>query len=380
MLKLVQVVNTAPGTATGGGSSRALALDQFVDAQGGARIMVQDSAWLRSRVRRLMRPVSLVREIARSGPDILVFRYPGFPFFWSTRRNLDLARSLVFLLLLKRVVRLRGCHVIVDMLDLVRYPSPNPDLALGVSDRLLGYLERCLFAAADELWACSEAIRHHLVETYTLPEENVRIVLNGSFRDDGPGAGVPEAISGESFNFFYAGDLARGWRGAEIMLDAFVAKITDGSARLILCGTNGEWIAGCYPDSRIVNLGPLLAQEVSAVGRMCHVGLIPQPECGYYHLAFPAKLGLYLALGLPVVTSCAKEAADFVQGHGLGVVASAEAFGEGMRDIMADRGMLQRYRQAAAELSEAFYWDNIYGSALAEFKARISGCATEAGR
>lgn len=365
-------MNALAGTATGGGSSRTLALDQFVDKQGGSRIIVQDAQWCTDRCRRALRPISLCRDILRAKPDVVLFRYPGFPFFWSLDRGTDLVRSTLFLLALRRLTQRKKVCVVVDVLDLLRFPSPNPDLQLGLDDRGLERFERMLFGYADGIWACSHAIGDHLATVYDIPEDRVQVVLNGSFRES---AGVPggnDHTDYGKFSFFYAGDLAQGWRGTEIMLDGFVNGVKDRSARLVLCGTGGEWIARSVSDERIMNLGVLTAQEAAMAGRNCSVGLIPQPESGYYHMAFPTKLGLYITLGLPVITTCAREAASFVRANGLGLVAPAGDFGTHMQRLMDDVPLFRTCQAAARSMSEAFYWDSIYPAALSQFVERCS--------
>lgn len=372
-MRVLQVINKPVRIATGGGDSRTQALDQFIDSIGGARVVVQNEAWQKSRIYRQTRPLSLLGQIRRARPEALVVRYPGFPFFWRHDRNLELARAHAFLRLLRRLTRRIGCRAIVDILDLLRYPSPNPDLALRLSDRALAAFERCLLQWADQVWACSHSIRSHLIDTYDLDQEKVAVVLNGGFRHGNPEPPptIPRPCA-PTFSFFYAGDLAPGWRGTEIMLDGFTRHVSDPAARLVVCGVNGAWIEQAYPDRRITNLGTLSAEQVAAAGRGCHVGLVPQPESGYYHLAFPTKVGLYLTLGLPVLTTRAREAAEFVETHGVGVAAQATRFGEAMRDLAADPGRLEPMRLRSASVGEGFYWDAIYRRAFDMFASRFA--------
>lgn len=372
-MRLLQLVNLDSGVVTGGGSSRIRALDDFVDSHDGQRIVVQDWAWHRNRAYRLMRPLSLLRQVRLAKPDALILRYPGFPFFWSIEGNVALLRGLFFLNMLRRVKSRQRFGVAVDILDLLRYPSPNPDMKLELSDKWLGFFEQRLLDLADETWACSRAIGKHLAETYHISEDRVRVVLNGNFRHEASPDALPERIPEGGVRFFYAGDLAPGWRGTELMIDAFLSEAAQHDAWLILCGANGDWIRQSYPDQRVINLGVLSPSGVAAAGRQCQAGLIPQPEEGYYHLAFPTKLGLYLTLGLAVVTTRAREAAEFVEENGVGVVTSAEDLGKTLADIARDPDSLYKYRTKAAEMGEAFYWDNIYAKAFDGFEQRMEG-------
>lgn len=370
-MRLLQVVNTQASPATDGGTSRNLALNAFVDSQGGIRIAVQDDAWRASRARRQMRPVSLTAEIRRLRPDVLVFRYPGFPFFWSLDRDLDLLRSLAFLGMLRAALAGSGCRMVIDLCDLIRFPSPDTGITLHLNDRLLAAFERRFFGSADEIWACSEGFGRHIADTYGVAWRSFRLALNGNFRECGDAPAPPEEAVEGSFRFFYAGDLGRGWRGVETMLDGFVSEVSDPSARLVLCGANGGWIAGHYSDRRIVYLGKLTSMEASAIGRQCHVALIPQPEHQYFHLSFPTKLGFYMTLGLPVITTPLREPARFVEKHGVGLAAPPEEFGRQMRRLVELRHEVEAFCSAAVGLSESFYWDSIYGAAFEGFRERF---------
>ncbi len=368
-MRIVQIVNRLVSNPLDGGSTRTCALDSFVDSLGGKKLVVQSDGWGDSRVWRLARPWSLLREIESATPDVLIFRYPGFPFFWSIDRNTDILRSLAFLQGIKSLARRNGTRIIIDILDLLRYPSPNPDMKLDLNDGLLGYFEQSLFNTADEVWACSHAIADHLTGTYSLPSDKVRVVLNGNGHNQSVGNATSVTIPEDTFAFFYAGDLSRGWRGTEIMLDGF-QEVIDPSARLVLCGLNGDWIADTCDDQRILLLGPLSADAVAQIGRECKVGLIPQPELGYYHLAFPTKLGLYLNLGLPVLTTLAREASDFVTRNNVGLAVAATDFGRTMSDILAAPDQLEVLRSECDRLGPGFYWDAIYGNAFSGFCAR----------
>ena len=368
-MAVVQLANFGVEQVTGGGTSRSQALDLLVDGLGGTRIVVQDARWNSGRLHRYLRPFSILVQLKQAKPDVLVLRYPGFPFFWSSHRNLDLKRALIFLGRLRSFTKANGVRVVIDILDLLRYASPNPEMKLGIDDALLGKFEEELFGFADEIWACSYSIARHLVDTYALPTERVRVVLNGGFRLSASAHEPAVPASDGEFRFFYAGDLARVWRGTEIMLDGFVGSVTDPSARLVICGANGEWIKDEYSDPRIVNLGVLPSDEIVAWGRTCKVGLIPQPESGYYHMAFPTKLGLYLTLGMPIITTRAEEAAGFVERHGVGLVASADRFGEYLNQVVSDPALLEPMRAKSCSMADGFYWDSIYGEAWDSFQA-----------
>jgi hypothetical protein len=353
-------VNEEAGAAGGGGTSRNLGLDQFVDSIGGRRLVVQNARWRRSRLYRLLRPYTLASEIGRADADVWIFRYAGFPFFWSLEDERCLRCSRLFIRLARR--HWRGQRIILDVMDLMRHQSPNPAIVVKLDDQRFGEFERELFGFATEIWAASRGIGEHLRETYDLPPEKIKTVLNGTFPPGGGGE-HPFAPPPGSFCAFYGGDLGPGWRGIEAMIESF-RRCPSPSLRLVLCGVDGEWIpeyAG--GDPRVLYLGSLSADQATTVATRCQVGIICQPPVGYFNENFPTKLGSYVALGLPTLCTPAKEAAEFVTAHDIGVMYGGN-LGDALDRLARSPESLERFRRNLAGLRDRFTWSRIYADAF----------------
>jgi glycosyltransferase involved in cell wall biosynthesis len=364
-MRILQVVNHTVDQVLDGGHARTLALDQWVDSVGGDRIVIQDQRWGQSRAFRYARPVILAREIAEIAPDLLVFRYPACPFFMHQERNADVVRAVWFLWLLRRHALSKGVRLVVDMTDLFRDWGGEK-----LNDRLLGLLERSVYGSADEVWACAAPMGQYITDKYNLPPDRARTVRNGNFRRAKVHVAAADEVPAGKLSFLYAGDLRNGVRNIQTILDGFVKHVRSADARLVVCGGHGEWIPDAVNDSRVLYLGLLPPEALNAVGERCSMGLIPQIEEGYLHLVEPTKLGLYMTLRLPVLTSRCKAMMAFIEEHKCGLVAPFDAFGEALNRIAEDPQVLMECR-VDPELAESFYWDRIYGDALKGFCERF---------
>jgi glycosyltransferase involved in cell wall biosynthesis len=305
-----------------------------------------------------LRPYTLAAEIRRASADTVIFRYAGFPFFWGLDDNRMLARAHRFVRQLRSL--LSGRRIILDILDLVRHESPDPQFEVRLDPQRFLQFEQDLFALPTEIWACSYRIAKEIEREYGVSAQAIKVVLNGNFREP---QHDPAPLEG-TVHFAYAGDLSQGWRGNEITLDGFTAENGPKVSDLILCGIGGEWVPRQYPNPRIRYLGSLPAPEVGQAIARARVGVIPHPPHGYYHLAFPTKLGLYINLGMAILTTNAEEPADFVTRQGLGIVVPPDEFGQAMRWLEQNPAEVAKFQKKALILRESFFWDNIYRSAF----------------
>lgn len=342
-------------------TARMVALRSFVERHGGSTLEVQDERWHASRWRRLARPLTLMREIAGTMPDVVVLQYPNCPFFWSMDSRVGVRRSLMFARALRRWCSRRGVSIVLDYRDMIEPEQMN------VPPELFRRFQAEVFGSADAIWASSPGYARHAQERFGLDAAKIQIVLNGAFAVD---CEEPAASDGR-VRFVYSGDLRPGDRGIEQMLEA-VSACADVNCEFVFCGPKGEWVNSRPGSGNVRLLGELPRSEVMRLLRSCDVGLLPLPRSDYFDINFPTKLGEYVSTGLAVLGTDATVAADYVNSNRIGVSAPFEKWPEAIRGLAADRELLARYRAESAARSNGMLWDNLYDGAYAEFEARVT--------
>jgi glycosyltransferase involved in cell wall biosynthesis len=109
--------------------------------------------------------------------------------------------------------------------------------------------------------------------------------------------------------------------------------------------------------------------------RGAHVGMTLLADTPAFRAAVPTKVYEYLACGLAVVTSPLPRVVQLVAGAGAGwVVEGSEATGQLLRDLAADRPLLDERMRAAAR------WSAEQGAAASEYDVLAARVATLADR
>jgi len=184
------------------------------------------------------------------------------------------------------------------------------------------------------------------------------------------GAVAPDAAAShpgdDTFRFAYTGTLLADTHGVKGLMDAF-GSVQDPSARLVLAGPEGHWIATHLsenPDDRIIYLGCLTAEEVQSVLATCDAGVLTGQKGGYHDTGFPGKLGAYFAAGLPVVTTTGGEGARIISERAVGIVCAEDDLGEALTRMAGDTASYREMRANAMAAHEEYFWDRIYQRAV----------------
>lgn len=354
----MHVTNFPPRPVTDGGTHREEALGKLLASWGARRIVVQDSVFRRNKVAKLFRLGRLMREVRSAKPGLVVCNYPAYPFFWQHKITRYTLISLLFASKLRSMANRLGFRIVIDVMDLPVFQYRDLGYQLEMSEDTHKLFDRFVFRRADKLWVCSEMLAETIRREYGCHEQSTIVALNGHSMDISP---PPLDMSGP-MKLAYAGWLSP-WRGVACMIDAFLASgVTE--AQLHMCGPSGEWISEHYADSRIIYHGSLTDAE--AIRRLagCQVGIIPYPEEGYYNLAFATKFPFYLALGMAVLSSEARETASHVRRLGVGLVAPLDKFSDAIAYLDGHRDEVAQWHRRALEVRSDFDWSNIYSRAL----------------
>ncbi len=361
MTRMVYVANfTRNPEVTDGGSSREDALATFVCDQGGECLTVCDGRFKGNAKERFTRAGRLLREIEELNPELVVLSYPSYPFFWQHKVTRYFWTSVQFTRQLSKLARKIGFRVVIDIMDLPVFQYKDLGFGLEMRPETLRKFDRFIFGWADYLWVCSESLAEVIAKNYAIPKSRMIVALNG-YRD----TCKPDTSADCTDNvlrFTYAGSL-NPERGIKHLIDSFLANDLE-NCELHLCGPFGEWIDTTVQSKAIFHHGSLFNDQACEIMSGCDVGLIPYPERGYYHLAFATKLGFYLGLGMPVLSSNAHETASHVKRLGVGLCWNIDDFASAFAYINAHREELCKWRKRAMEARGDFNWSTIYANAL----------------
>ncbi|MBI4865477.1 MAG: glycosyltransferase [Candidatus Wallbacteria bacterium] len=283
-----------------------------------------------SRGRRTGRALlALMRFALATRARSILFFYPALPLFHPPAGR-KLPALAIWLATVRRALARRGVKIVLDVEDL---PAAQHLTLTGrphpAGDGVLARAERWLSRFADEVWLPSEALADRWRQVSAAPGRQVRVVPTGApaqlpAAPPGPGQGVRFLCAASLYG---AHD-----RGVSWLLERFTEGAAP-SARLLLAGPGGEWIPGRYPRERVEWVGALDRSELESLAVGADWGLVPYPERGYFHLAFPAKLALYTSCGLPVLTTAARTAAEAVRAAGVGRVSPADSWARTLGEL-----------------------------------------------
>jgi hypothetical protein len=366
-MRMLHIVNRKTGRITEGGSSRENALAAFLASKGASAVAILDSRFQRGSAQKLIRLPRLLREIRQFRPELVALNYPSYPFFWQFRVTKYFWSSAAFALWLRSASRRLGFRVVVDVMDLPSAQFEDLGYNLQMRASTLRRFERLILRGADWLWVCSESIGRLIGEDYGVERDRIVTALNGYHVTVAPRSRSTKG----SIRFAYAGSMNRE-REVEPLIAAFLASDLE-QCELHLCGPFGDWIPETYTNQRVIYHGSLSDAEAAEALSDCHMGLIPYPEKGYYHLAFATKLAFYLGLGIPVLCSMARETASHVANLNVGMCRAIGDFSAAFRQIAADPRLIDEWGANVLKIRDEFAWDTIYSRALA---TTTGGCGT----
>lgn len=259
----------------------------------------------------------------------VLFFYPALPLFHPPSAH-KLPALAIWLATVRRALSRRGVKIVLDVEDLpaVQHLTltgrPHP-----AGEGVLARAERWLSRFADEVWLPSKEMADRWRQLSAAPGRSVRVVPTGA------PAQVSAAHSrpGQGVQFLCAASLYEAHdRGVSWLIERFSEGAAP-QARLLLAGPGGEWIARRCSRERVEWVGALERAALESLAVGADWGLVPYPERGYFHMAFPAKLALYTACGLPVLTTAARTAAQAVQAAGVGRVSPADSWARTLGEL-----------------------------------------------
>lgn len=323
---------------------------------------------------RLLRSIRLMTTTDNAW---VVLDYPNFPASVPRRPSVFLVAA-AYLLALRACCALKKVGVVVQIDD-------DP----GLQDQWLGMrltrrqlfwertFERWLLRSAHRLWTCGLSTAAMLSARFGIPASGFTHVPNGGEPAKGDSAGCTT----DSFKFVYAGALSPDTHGVKALIEAF-AEVKSPRARLMLAGPGGDWIAGYLqerPDARVEYLGCLKAEDAQSLMRECQIGVLCGGAGGYYDIAFPGKLGAYLAAGLPVLTTCGGDAVHVIESHRNGIACSEGDLAPAMSRLVEDAAQVEQLKRNATAVQEGYSWDSIYARAVRGLGVRARSAGAGAG-
>lgn len=354
-VKLIMVLNTP---ARADGNVREWALMLWAQRRGAEIWTIQDADYLSKRVRRLLALPLLLARMWKRPRSIVLLGYPAFPFFWSLESTGQLLRSLAFIVGCKIVGVLRRQHVIIDIMDLIRYQHVDLHYEVRLPKWLFRLFDCFVYHLASELWVCSSGIADQIRKEMRWGRGRVRTVENGTFPSEFDVSGTSDAHTPRIF--MYAGQCYR-TRGIDQLIDEF-RKCGRADVELRFCGGGGEWIEEYASDPRVSYLGRLSHDACAKAVSEIDVGVVFQPQGFYYDMVFPTKLPLYIGRGKPVIATDNPELARAVQAKGVGLVVSRDEIASAIDSMTAER--MLPYAARCRELRDGAYWNSIYDQAL----------------
>lgn len=294
----------------------------------------------------------------------VLMHYPNLPSAYPFSIKKILAGFIWFPLFCAALGRW-GKKIVISVEDLPLLQYRDLDYSLGVPKRLLALWERRVFNLVDEYWFSSRTMADIQTTYLHLKPQKIRVVKNGC-----PSVNIssPTSFKRDRIRFVYAGTLARN-RGVEGLLSAF-REMPFPLAELHLCGIDGEWIPNESFDKRVCYYGALSANAAARVVKNCDVGIIPYPERGYFQIAYPIKLSLYIASGLSVLSTNLTEPRRVIEEERVGMIVDQSDLGLKMAWLAKHREEVEDWKARARVTAPRFTWEGILKEALAEIPNR----------
>jgi len=350
-------------------TARMIALQSLVERKHGVVLEVQDESWHNSFAARQIRPMTLINRIRREQPDVIILQYPNYPFFWDSSSDITILRSLIFTRMLQAYSRLTGCRLVLDYRDIINLKGYTAE-----------QFEKAVFSIPNEIWVQTPDISAHSEKIHKYVSRRgfvmadavsykhvIRVVPNGAFPCDDHFESNSNSDEFAGVKFVYAGDLRRGDRGIEQMVEA-ISKINGKNCRFYLCGHNSEWLQDLLKDiDNIILMGELPRSKTMALMRSCDVGMICNPPI-LYDYCFPTKLAEYVRAGLAVLSTSTGFTARYVEDNGIGVAAPFEQWHLAIERLVEDTERRLEMNTMSRSLSPSVEWDRIYDRAYAQLE------------
>lgn len=299
-------------------------------------------------------------HIRLSKNPLVLMHYPNLPSAYPLSLKKLLAGLIWFPLFCAALGRW-GKRIVISVEDLPLLQCRDLDYSLEVPASLLAFWERRVFNLVDEYWFSSQTMADIQTTHLHLKPQKVRVVKNGC-----PSVTIstPTTNKRDRIRFVYAGTLAKS-RGVEALLSTF-REMPFPLAELHLCGIDGEWILHEPFDSRVCYYGALPAKSAVRVVKNCDVGIIPYPERGYFQIAYPIKLSLYIASGLSVLSTNLTEPRRVIEEERVGLIVDQSNLGHQIAWLAEHREEVEEWKMKARMAAPRFTWEGILKEALAD--------------
>ncbi len=308
------------------------------------------------------------RTLRTGGPEMLhYFRqlvltmYLAVEKYWARRKSFDvfvgvdsfnavLGLILRRMRLVKKVVFYSHSHL-----------SPYPGGFLKNSTYQL--LERLCSQKSDVVWNLSETLTEYRRKNYDISSDRCITVETGL--EIRPSLQSETGPRTEEFRLVFVGHLSER-AGLSLVIES-LRYILERIPKLLLIVIGGGPLCdllqtqarGLGLQDRVQFLGPLAYTDVLRTVEACDIGLAPYPEISRPALAStdPMKIKIYLASGLPVITTGVASIASEIVSRNAGVVISFDtrSFANAVLEVLSN---LESFKRNARKLAENHHlWD-----------------------
>ena len=266
-----------------------------------------------------------------------------------------------FLIFSALLPKLRGARLILDLHD------PMPELMVTIYDlkpgqwlvRMLLFLERRCIRFSHTVLTPNIAFKTLFVSRSGCRDEKIQIVMNSPrekvFNPDRFSAEPSTISQTDEFRIMHHGSIVHR-HGIDLLVEA-VALVRPKIAgiRLDLYGTKTTFLDAVLVRAHELNIedivhyhGAKTQQEISAIIRECHLGVVPNRRSLFTEINFPTRLFEYLSMHRPVIAPST----------------------QGIRDYFSDRQMIFFRPDDVADLAKQIIW-------VAEHPRETAACVRE---
>jgi colanic acid biosynthesis glycosyl transferase WcaI len=279
--------------------------------------------------------------------------------------------------------RLRGFPWVLWLEDILPDAAATTGLMReGLALRTAERLERFVYRSADRIVVISNAFRQNLLGK-GVPGWKVTHIYNPYSRELGK---ARAATNGKAPpRVLYMGNMGFSQNLPALVRAFELSPALDDDVRLVLAGT-GELARTVAAEVRSerVEMPGLLIEELEGELEQATVGLVPQrPDVDEFNL--PSKLMNLMSRGVPVLASVSprSEIARIVREAGAGWVVDAadpDGFPRALREILADRGELERRGTAGLEFARRNFTPDAVARRFEEVLHDVTPTGVEARR
>ncbi len=281
--------------------------------------------------------------------DIVAFIYPTIPLYPATSRIKYHISSLFYKIMFK-IKKISGGKLVFIIIDLPKEQEESFNTKhIQISyDKFLKFENRIIEEASKIIYY-SEGFKK-LIEDREINSNAESFVCSVGYAPQG----IPKG-DGKPTKIFYSGELTRSYEKNKLLE---ICNCLTENEELIVCGKNGEWLNE-LKNGRVSYKGYVDSKKHDEIAGQCDFGLIVYPDEGYYRYVTPAKLNVYISLGLPVLAISNLTIKKVFETFKAGESVSEEEFIPTFRK-WCDEKLYRDYRKVYNEVDyHALYLDSI---------------------